>query len=118
VCRVRTRHDYFKLNHALHLLIVVFSKNAILQSTHASLIAKARRGRHTALASQARWIEAMAEHELLMQAFADRNGRKAGEIMLQHDRRTGAVVLELLENAAPADVDTGSQEPSGLDADR
>jgi DNA-binding GntR family transcriptional regulator len=104
--RAGERHDYFKLNHEIHLAIVAASKNAILQSTHASLIVKARRGRYTALASQARWIEAMAEHELLMKAFGDRDGRKAGEIMLAHDRRTGAVVLQLLQGEAQAEVAT------------
>jgi DNA-binding GntR family transcriptional regulator len=113
--RAGERHDYFKLNQEIHLAIVGASKNAILQSTHATLIAKGRRGRYTALASQARWTEAMAEHELLMQAFADRDGRKAGEIMLQHDRRTGAVVLELLEHAAPTEFGTASGVQSGLD---
>jgi DNA-binding GntR family transcriptional regulator len=104
--RAGERHDYFKLNHEIHLAIVAASKNAILQSTHASLIVKARRGRYTALASQARWIEAMAEHELLMKAFGDRDGRKAGEIMLTHDRRTGAVVLQLLQSQVQAEVET------------
>jgi DNA-binding GntR family transcriptional regulator len=102
--RAGARHDYFKLNHELHLAIVANSKNAILQSTHAALIVKARRGRYTALASQARWNEAMSEHELLMQAFAERDGQKAGEIMLQHDRRTGAVVLQLLRDSGPLEA--------------
>jgi DNA-binding GntR family transcriptional regulator len=102
--RAGERHDYFKLNHEIHLAIVAASKNAILQSTHASLIVKARRGRYTALASQARWIEAMTEHELLMKALRDRDGRKAGEIMLAHDRRTGVVVLELLQSEAQAEA--------------
>ena len=89
-------HDYFKLNNEIHVAIVACANNAILETTHASLIIKARRGRHAALASQARWSEAMAEHELLMQAFVDRDGRKAGEIMFQHDLRTREVVREML----------------------
>jgi DNA-binding GntR family transcriptional regulator len=72
---------------------------------------KARRGRYTALASQERWIEAMAEHELLMKAFGDRDSRKAGEIMLAHDRRTGAVVLQLLQSEARAEAGTVIQAP-------
>jgi DNA-binding GntR family transcriptional regulator len=104
--RAGERHDYFKLNHEIHLAIVAASKNATLQSTHASLIVKARRGRYTALASQERWIEAMAEHELLMKAFGDRDSHKAGEIMLAHDRRTGAVVLQLLQREARAEAGT------------
>jgi DNA-binding GntR family transcriptional regulator len=96
------RRAYFKLNSEIHLAIVMASGNAILQATHASLLAKARRGRHTALASHDRWIEAMAEHDLLMQALAARDGRRAGEIMLQHDRRTGEVVRQMLEEAQKA----------------
>lgn len=116
--RAGERHDYFKLNHELHLAVVANSKNAILQSTHAALIVKARRGRYTALASQARWKEAMTEHELLMQAFADRDAQKAGEIMLQHDRRTGEVVLHLLQNsgtvdARPVPLPPGASIPTG-----
>ena len=95
--RAGRRHDYFKLNHELHLAIVAASRNSILQSTHASLILRARRGRYAALASHARWLEAMAEHELLMNALSERDGRKAGEIMQQHDRRTAAVVLQGLQ---------------------
>jgi DNA-binding GntR family transcriptional regulator len=96
------RHDYFKLNNELHVAIVAASKNAILQATHASLILRARRARYAALASRARWFEAMAEHESLMQAFVARDGRRAGEIMQQHDRRTAASILEALQNEAPA----------------
>lgn len=103
------RHEYFKLNNELHLAIVAASKSAILQATHASLILRARRARYAALGSRARWFEAMAEHELLMQAFVARDGRKAGEIMQQHDRRTAASILQALqggESAAPIDAAT------------
>lgn len=99
--RAGRRRDYFKLNHELHLAIVAASKNSILQATHASLILRARRGRYAALASHARWLEAMAEHELLMNALSERDGRKAGEIMQQHDRRTAAVVLQCLQSEEP-----------------
>jgi DNA-binding GntR family transcriptional regulator len=92
-------HDYFKLNNEIHVAIVAAAKNATLEATHASLILKARRGRHAALASQARWTEAMAEHDLLMNAFAERDGRKAGEIMLQHDLRTAEVVRQMLKTS-------------------
>ena len=38
----------------------------------------------------------MAEHELLMEALAARDGRKAGEIMFQHDLRTREVIGQIL----------------------
>lgn len=96
--RAGRRHEYFKLNHEMHLAIVAASKNAILQATHDSLILRARRGRYAALASHARWVEAMAEHEALMEALAKRDGRRAGEIMQEHDRHTAAAILDVLQD--------------------
>jgi DNA-binding GntR family transcriptional regulator len=95
--RAGNLHEYFKLNNQIHVAVVAAARNAILETTHASLMLKARRGRHMALASQARWAEAMAEHSLLMKALIERNGRKAGEIMFQHDLRTREVVRQILE---------------------
>ncbi|MBB3459017.1 DNA-binding GntR family transcriptional regulator [Rhizobium sp. BK313] len=93
------RHEYFAINHAIHEAIVAAAKNAMLSATHASLMAKARRGRYTALASDARWREAMAEHETLMQALAKRDGKLAGDILFEHDRRTGETTREILKSA-------------------
>jgi DNA-binding GntR family transcriptional regulator len=90
------RHEYFAINHAIHEAIVAMAKNAMLTAAHTALMAKARRGRYTALASDARWTEAMGEHETLMDAFAKRDGKLAGEILLAHDIRTGKTTKELL----------------------
>ena len=91
------RRDYFALNHEIHVAIVAGSKNQTLVATHAALMVKARRGRYTALASEERWKEAMAEHEALMVALRRRDGEQAGEILFQHDRRTGETTLEMLK---------------------
>jgi len=95
--QARDLHEYFKLNNEIHLAVVAAAKNSILETTHAALILKARRGRYAALGSQARWTEAMAEHDLLMKAFAERDGLKAGAIMFQHDLRTREVVAQFLK---------------------
>ena len=95
------RRQYFRLNQEIHLGIVAAARNTVLASTHASLIAKARRGRHAALESQARWIEAMAEHELLMRALSERDGRRAADILFHHDLRTATVLGELLKAREP-----------------
>ncbi len=65
-------------------------------------MAKARRGRYTALASDDRWREAMGEHEALMSALADRDAARAGEILYRHDQRTGETTLQLLSQGATA----------------
>jgi DNA-binding GntR family transcriptional regulator len=93
------RHEYFAINHAIHEAIVTAAKNTTLSAMHSSLMAKARRGRYTALASDARWKEAMGEHEALMQALAKRDAKLAGDILFQHDRRTGETTREILKSA-------------------
>jgi DNA-binding GntR family transcriptional regulator len=94
------RHEYFALNHQIHIFIVTAAKNATLAATHAGLMVRARWGRYTALASNERWSEAMAEHEALMEALAARDATRAGEIMFQHDRRTGETTRAILRQAA------------------
>ncbi len=93
------RQPYFKLNHEIHLAIVAASKNATLQAIHASLMSRARRARYAALASHARWMEAMTEHDLLMAAIAERDARRAGEIMRRHDLGTAVSIAAALRHA-------------------
>jgi len=90
------RHDYFALNHRIHMAIVAAAKNETLTATHAGLMLRARWGRYTALASAERWAEAMEEHTDLMAALAARDPAHAGEILFLHDRRTGETTRALL----------------------
>ena len=96
------RHDYFRLNHQIHLSIVSAAKNATLAATHGALMVRARWGRYTALASSERWAEAMAEHNELMAAFAERDAARAGAILFQHDQKTGETTGKILEGADTA----------------
>jgi DNA-binding GntR family transcriptional regulator len=93
------RHEYFSLNHDIHVAIVAAAKNDTLAATHAALMVKARRGRYTALASEDRWREAMAEHDALMMALTQRDGKLAGDILFQHDQRTGATTRDMLKKS-------------------
>ncbi|NVK35660.1 MAG: GntR family transcriptional regulator [Rhodobacteraceae bacterium] len=86
------RDKYFALNHQIHLKIVELSGNKMLIETHSGLMIRARHLRFQALAGEARWIEAMAEHEAIMEAFEAADGALAGQLMRQHVRRTGEVV--------------------------
>ena len=94
------RHEYFSLNHEIHMGIVAASKNETLIATHAALMAKARRGRYTALASPERWREAMSEHEALMESLARKDATLAGAILFRHDMRTGETTSALLRQSA------------------
>ncbi len=90
--RLEQRHEYEHLNQEIHVGLVKLAGNSMLTSTHATLITRARRGRHNALESKGRWQEAMSEHERLMVALAERDGRRAGAIMLEHDLHTRDVL--------------------------
>jgi DNA-binding GntR family transcriptional regulator len=68
-----------------------------LQAIHASLMSRARRARYAALASHARWTEAMGEHEQIMAALVERDPRRAGEIMRQHDLGTARSIVAALK---------------------
>ena len=104
------RQPYFKLNHEIHLGIVAASKNATLQAIHASLMSRARRARYAALASHARWIEAMGEHDLIMAALTARDSRRAGEIMRRHDLGTALSIVAALK-PRPNEADTVPSDP-------
>ncbi|MBV8796307.1 MAG: GntR family transcriptional regulator [Hyphomicrobiales bacterium] len=91
------RQPYFRLNHEIHLAIVEASKNVTLQAIHASLMSRARRARYAALASQARWMEAMGEHNQIMAALAKRDPGRAGEIMRRHDLGTARSIVAVLK---------------------
>jgi hypothetical protein len=69
------RPGYFRLNQEIHLGLVAAAHNPTLKATHAVLMAKAGGSRYIALMSPERWAEAVAEHEGLMQALADRDPR-------------------------------------------
>ncbi len=90
------RHDYFRVNHKIHHLIVALAGNGILTATHERLLTLARRGRYLAILSNQRWDEAMREHEDLMEALAARDAARASVIWRRHTARTGEVVRSAL----------------------
>ena len=86
------RDPYFDINSRIHDLILTFSANEILRATHARLHGRASRGRYIAIVGNARWRQAMQEHEDLMEAFQDRNPVQAHEIWRRHLLNTGVAI--------------------------
>jgi DNA-binding GntR family transcriptional regulator len=80
----RERLDYFKANQAIHQAIVAASGNAVLVQTYANLSGRIRRARYAANLDQARWDEAVAEHEAILRALEARDGVRLAEIMRLH----------------------------------
>lgn len=90
------RRECFQTDYDIHNFLVEKSGNAILVSTHATLMVRARRGRYLALFSQERWDESMAEHQNFMDAIVRGDADSAGELLHQHVTKTGTVLGRLL----------------------
>jgi len=90
------RRECFQTDFEIHNFIVAMTGNSLFVATHESLMIRARRGRYLALFSQARWDEAMNEHEGIMDAINRRDGVEAGDLMSGHVLQTGVVIREIL----------------------
>jgi DNA-binding GntR family transcriptional regulator len=79
--------DYFRLNQAIHKYIFEAARNPVLAATHENLNTRLLRARY--LASQLdeeRWVAAMREHELIIDALARRSRDETADLLLQHLR--------------------------------
>ena len=93
----RRRREYFRLNHEIHNAIVRLSANAVLLNTHSNLMARVRRARFMAILSEERWAEAIDEHRKIMDAFAARDAKLAGDLLFVHDMKTCEVAAKGIE---------------------
>jgi DNA-binding GntR family transcriptional regulator len=92
------RPEYFHINQRVHRAIVEASGNTILATSHETLMVKVHRARFRAILSQERWDESIRQHQNLIDALEDRNGERAGAILLEHVRQTGeAIKPQILE---------------------
>jgi DNA-binding GntR family transcriptional regulator len=100
--RMETHHeegrldDYFKINQEIHSFIIACAKNAVLRSTHDTLLARAERARYFALSSRSRWDDSVLEHRQILKALKMRDGTAAARALTQHVLRTGRAVNEEL----------------------
>ena len=89
---------YFKLNEAIHQLILEAARNPTLTEMQRSLSGRIRRARYMANMSAARWAKAVAEHEAILMAVKERNGEKLGKILKLHlANKLESVRAELVE---------------------
>ncbi len=78
------RLEYFKLNQAIHTAIARASGNRALAETHEILQARIKRVRYIGNEGPARWAGAVAEHEEMIEALAERDGDRLAAIMGRH----------------------------------
>jgi DNA-binding GntR family transcriptional regulator len=93
--------EYFRLNQAIHLQIVAAARNPVLTTTHQNLNARLLRARYMAnQVDHDRWVAAMREHELIVEALERRDGVQTGDLLLQHLRHKFEAIRRYLEAAA------------------
>ncbi|MFN0263240.1 GntR family transcriptional regulator [Tepidamorphus sp. 3E244] len=76
--------EYFELNQRIHELILDAAGNRTLSTQYSSLAQRMRRARFMANMSDARWKQAVIEHEEIMSALQSRNGEALAQILKDH----------------------------------
>ena len=96
----RDRQPYFQANQDIHEGIISAAGNPILTQHHKALASRAKRARFLANISDARWNQAVAEHELIIDALEARDGQKLGEVLSTHLLNKFAALKERVEASA------------------
>ncbi len=90
--------EYFRLNQAIHTQIVAAARNPVLATTHRNLNARLLRSRYMAnQVDRDRWVAAMREHELIVDALERRDGLQTAELLLEHLRHKFEAIRRYLE---------------------
>lgn len=78
------RLEYFNLNQNIHERIVELSGNEVLAETHKRLGGRIRRYRFAANLAPERWDQAIREHEEMLEALGERDGKRLAEVLRRH----------------------------------
>lgn len=78
------RPPYFDLNQQIHEKILDAAHNPTLTVAYGNLSGRIRRARYTANIDAARWDQAVAEHEEMLEALGARDGTRLAAILKRH----------------------------------
>lgn len=87
---------YAAINRDIHERILNAAGNPTLTAAYRNLSARIAGSRYTGNLSQARWDQAMAEHEEILSALEARDGPRLGEILKRHLHNKCGAVKEVL----------------------
>ncbi len=87
---------YFKFNQAIHLKIVKYSGNAVLNTTYRQMNGYVRRARYMANLSRERWDAAVREHDEILAALGARDVKRVKALLSDHlAHKLASVLAEL-----------------------
>ncbi len=86
--------QYFRFNQRIHEAIMDAARNATLSRMYRSLAGRIRRARYVANMSQARWDQAVEEHEAILAALERHDGPALAQTLERHLRNKCETVKE------------------------
>lgn len=92
---------YLNLNRAFHEALFEIAGNAPLTQLYNSMMVRIHAIRFVARKSPARWLEAVEDHERMMEALIARDGPALAAILREHLRHKADMVHESLSCLAP-----------------
>lgn len=97
--RERDLAGYFRFNQRIHEAILQAAGNPVLINMYGTLSVRIRRARYMANLSQARWDQAVAEHEEILAAIKARDGKRLGQLLREHLLHKADVIKAVLLGA-------------------
>ncbi|MGC3874687.1 GntR family transcriptional regulator [Halomonas sp. GXIMD04776] len=82
--RDRELAEYFLINQQIHESILIASDNEVLQEMYSNLSQRVKRVRYSKKMSDSFWQQAVADHEKMIVALKQRDGRQLGQVLRDH----------------------------------
>ncbi len=95
--KARDRQPYFKANQDIHDGILRAAGNPVLSQHHRVLASRAKRARFLANISDARWCQAVTEHEEIIAALEARDRVRLGQLLSDHLMNKFAALKERVD---------------------
>ncbi|WP_193182412.1 GntR family transcriptional regulator [Nisaea sediminum] len=92
--RSKERLSYYKLNQAIHSMIVAATGNETLIEMHGMLQSRMKRLRFIGNSGTEKWKAALAEHDEMIAALKRRDGAALAEVLQRHLRNTWVRVAD------------------------
>jgi DNA-binding GntR family transcriptional regulator len=104
----RDLSGYYRINARIHTAINDAARNPVLASTYRSINARVQSLRFRTNQNEAKWKNAVAEHERMVEALAAHDAAAMRTLMIEHLNRKRDTVLELLRAGEiyPAKIQT------------
>jgi DNA-binding GntR family transcriptional regulator len=92
----RDLSGYYRINARIHAAINNAARNPVLTNTYRAINARVQSLRFRTNQNEAKWAEAVREHEQMVEALSRRDAQAMRQLLMQHLRRKRDAVLELL----------------------